>query len=98
MLLDELERALGYSKLQDRVPPKEREELVELLARGGIVAEDPQLPPGVRSADPDDDYLIALASTSRSVLVSGDRDLLALAGRIPVYSPAEFLALIESST
>ena len=96
MLLDELERALGYSKLRE--PTNEIKELLELLSRGGIAAEDPQLSPEVRSPDPDDDYLIALASISRSVLVSGDRDLLGLSDQIPVYSPAEFLALIEASS
>lgn len=46
-------------------------------------------------SDPDDDYLIALASASHSLLVSGDGDLLELASRVPVRSPAEFLAMIE---
>jgi hypothetical protein len=96
MLLDELERALGYAKLKDRVPPNETEELIKLVSRGGVMAEDPTLIPEVRSPDPDDDYLIALASISRSVLVSGDKDLLGLSDQIPVYSPAEFLVLIEA--
>lgn len=98
MLLDELERALGYAKLKDRVPPNETEELIELLSRGGVMAEDPTLKPEVRSPDPEDDYLIALASISRSVLVSGDKELLGLSEQIPVYSPAEFLVLIEASS
>jgi len=38
---------------------------------------------------------MALAGLSRSLLVSGDSDLLQLSGRIPVYSPADFLALLE---
>jgi predicted nucleic acid-binding protein len=52
----------------------------------------------VQSPDPDDDYLIALASTSRAILVSGDKDLLGLSDQIPVYNPGEFLALIEASS
>ena len=95
-LLDELERALGYSKLRDRVANDETKELLEVLARAGVVVRDPDLPPEVRSPDPDDDYLIALASVSRSVLVSGDADLLGLSDQIPVYSPSEFLAMIEN--
>lgn len=98
MLLDELERALGYSKLRDRVLTNEKNELLELLSRGAITAEDPQLSPEVQSPDPDDDYLIALASISRAVLVSGDQALLALSDQIPVYTPAEFVALIEASS
>lgn len=96
MLLDELERALGYSKLRDRVSTEERKELLELLLRAGVAVKDPGLPPQVQSRDPDDDYLIALASISRSVLVSGDGDLLELSDRIPVYSPTEFLSMIQA--
>lgn len=61
-----------------------------------MAIEDPQSPPGIQSPDPDDDYLIALASIARAVLVSGDKDLLGLSGQTPVYSPAEFVALIET--
>lgn len=95
MLLDELERALSYVKLRDRVSADERQELLDTLARGGTIVQDPNRVPEVRSPDPDDDYLIALAGVSRSVLVSGDSDLLGLSGQIPVRSPSEFLALIE---
>ena len=95
-LLAELERAFDYPKLARRVTPEEARELLELLARGGTTANDPEGPPDVRSEDPDDDYLIALAASTQSVLVSGDADLLTLSGRIPVRSPAEFLAMIEA--
>lgn len=94
-LLDELERALGYPKLQDRVPAGEAHELLEILARSGVNFQDPEKAPDVRSPDPDDDYLIALAAESRSVLVSGDKDLLGLSGQIPVRAPIEFLAMIQ---
>ena len=97
LLLDELDRALGYSRLRNRVPPNEAKDLLELLSRAGLAIDDPQSPPEIRSPDPDDDYLIALASISRAVLVSGDNDLLALSEQIPVYSPAEFVVLIETS-
>lgn len=98
LLLDELGRALGYAKLQDRVPTNEAKELLELLSRAGLATDDPQSPPDIQSPDPDDDYLIALASIARAALVSGDTDLLGLSGQIPVYSPAEFVALIEASS
>ena len=97
LLLDELERALGCSKLRDRVPTNETKELLELLSRAGLATKGPQSPPDIRSPDPDDDYLIALASIARAVLVSGDKDLLGLSGQIPVCSPAGFVALIEAS-
>jgi putative PIN family toxin of toxin-antitoxin system len=97
LLLAELRRALAYTKLKDRISPDEADELVELVSRGGVVTQDPRVAPQVSSADPDDNYLIALAFETRSVLVSGDKDLLALSAQIPVYSTAEFLALLETS-
>lgn len=96
-VLAELERALSYPKLTSRIVPDEAMEFIELLKRAGTTADDPEGPPDVRSEDPDDDYLIALAASTQSVLVSGDSDLLKLSGRIPVRSPAEFLAMIESA-
>ena len=98
LLLDELGPALGYSKLRDQVPTNEAKELLELLSRAGLATEDPLSPVDIQSPDPDDDYLIALANIARAVLVSGDKDLLGLSGQIPVYSPAEFVALIEASS
>jgi predicted nucleic acid-binding protein len=53
---------------------------------------DPDTAP-LRCADPDDDYLIALAHDRGAVLVSGDGHLLELAGRgAPILSPADVLA------
>lgn len=95
LLLAELERALAYPKLSRHIHPDEATELVELLRRGAFHADDPEGPVAATSADPDDDYLIALAATANAMLVSGDGDLLALAGQIPVYSPAEFVALLN---
>lgn len=69
--------------------------MLEVLTRSGTIFNDPDDFPSVRSPDPDDDYLIALAARSRSVLVSGDSDLLSLSGQIPVRSPLEFLAMLE---
>lgn len=40
--------------------------------------------------------LIALAERERAALVSGDNHLLDLRGTIPVYSPREFLELVEA--
>ncbi|MFN8034455.1 MAG: putative toxin-antitoxin system toxin component, PIN family [Acidimicrobiia bacterium] len=90
-LLAELERALSYPKLRSRVEPSEAIELVELLRRGARMRDDPDDPSSVRSPDPEDDYLIAVAESAQAVLVSGDRDLLGLAGQVPVFSPAGFL-------
>jgi predicted nucleic acid-binding protein len=83
--------------LKDRITPREASELLELLIRGAIAANDSTEPPAISSSDPEDNYLIALASSSRSLLVSGDKDLLVLSEQIPVYSPADFLVLIDES-
>jgi putative PIN family toxin of toxin-antitoxin system len=93
-LLEELRRALAYPKLVKRIPPEDAEEVLRWLARSATVVADPADDPPLRSEDPGDDYLIALAAAERAALVSGDRHLLALAGRIPVYSSAEFLQLL----
>lgn len=93
-LLAELERALGYPKLAERVSPVEVQELLGLLRHEADLREDPSGPPPVRSSDPGDDYLIALAAATQAVIVSGDRHLLDLDKEIPVYSAAAFLAAI----
>jgi predicted nucleic acid-binding protein len=79
------------------VSSEETKELVEILRRGALTAQDPDSPPEIRSSDSADDYLIALASVTRSILVSGDSDLLSLSGQLPVLSPADFLTMIERS-
>jgi uncharacterized protein len=94
-LLDELERALAYSKLRARVPVVDAEAFIALLRRSGSIAVDPPEPPR-RSADPGDDYLLALAEAERAVLVSGDRHVLELAGRFPILSARDFLVSLES--
>lgn len=94
-LLAELDRALAYPKLRARVPPQEAGELLELLGRHAEVVPDPRdSPQAVRSSDPGDDYLIALAAAEGAILVSGDAHLLALADELPVLSPAAFLTRI----
>ena len=94
LLLEELRRALGYPKLREPLSGDDAEAAVLWLAGGATHAQDPAIVPPVRSADPGDDYLIALAAEQRAALVSGDRHLVALAGRIPVYSPRDFLELV----
>jgi predicted nucleic acid-binding protein len=51
----------------------------------------------VRSADPKDDSLVALAAAERAVIVSGDTHLTDLADRIPVCRAAEFLAELDAA-
>ncbi len=98
VLLEELERALGYPKLRKRVSEAEAQELLDLLRREADLQEDPLGPPPVRSPDPGDDYVISLAAETQSVIVSGDRHLLDLRDELPVYTPADFPSLVENSS
>ncbi len=94
-LLSELDRALAYPKLRKRIDAAEAQELIELLRREARMTDDPADPPSTRSPDPGDDYLIALGAAAQAAIVSGDGHLLGLADELPVYSPAEFLVLLE---
>ncbi len=89
-LLAELERAPAYPKLRRRLPEDDARDVLEWLRQSGTIAADPDATPTVRSVDPGDDHLIALAESERAILVSGDKDLLDLADEIPVLSPARF--------
>ena len=90
-LIAELERALSYPKLRARISSNEADAFVAVLRSGVLLAADPDEPPR-RSADPGDDYLIALAEQERAVLVSDDQHLLALADELPVETARDFLA------
>lgn len=77
LLLAELGRALGYAKIRSRVSEAEAKELLDLLRRSAVMAADPGSARR-RSADVDDDYLLALAESSAALLVTGDQHLLAV--------------------
>ncbi len=96
-LLDELERALAYPKLRRYISEPDAVELVRWVAGSATVVVDPESDSPVHSRDPDDDYLVALASACRAALVSGDKHLLALEGEIPVFSPPAFLELLAGA-
>jgi putative PIN family toxin of toxin-antitoxin system len=95
-LLHELGRAFAYPKLRRHIDESGAAGLVRWMADSATVVVDPDSDPPVHSRDPDDDYLIALASAHRAALVTGDKDLLALEGEIPVFSPGAFLDLLAS--
>jgi putative PIN family toxin of toxin-antitoxin system len=94
-LLAELGRAFSYPKLRERIDPQDAASLLDWLSRLAILAEDAETAPA-RSADPADDYLIALAAGNDALLVSGDKHLLDLAKELPILPPARFLELIDS--
>ena len=93
-LLDELERTLGAAKIRKRIASEDAQQFVGLVRDIADLVPDPAEPPPVRSKDPKDDYLIALAASERAQLVSGDAHLLELEGAIPVLSPRAALDLL----
>jgi len=97
-LIAELERALAYPKLRELISESEAEEFVGWLRAAAELVDDPGAEPAIRSDDPGDDYLIALAAELQVPLVSGDRHLLDLADRLPVFTPRRFLELLQRST
>lgn len=98
VLLAELERALAYPKLRKRITAAEAEAFVEGLQRSATVIDDPATMPPVRSPDPGDDYLLALAAHEQAALVSGDDHPLSLGTTLPIHSPAAFLRMITPQT
>jgi uncharacterized protein len=94
-LLLEVERTLRRPKISSRVPRADAERFLQLLRDLAEVVPDPDEPPPLRSPDPGDDYLLALAARERVPLVSGDTHLLGLADRLPVLSPRDFVERLE---
>jgi hypothetical protein len=95
LLLDELERVLEYPKLRKQIAAESAAQYAHLFRERAVLASDPEAAVR-RSPDPADDYLIALAEAERALLVSGDEHLLTLAEELPIFSPREFLATLES--
>jgi uncharacterized protein len=91
LLLDELRLVLRRKKFRRYVDLDTADLYVDLLRRDAAFTDDPAGPPPIHCRDPADDYLIALAHDRAGALVSGDDDLLELAAKIPVFTPAEFL-------
>lgn len=92
LLLAELERVLRRPKFQRSIRDAEITGLLSALAEDAELVPDPAPLPGV-TADPDDDYLVALArSTGADYPVSGDAHLPEIPNpRPPVLGPRAFL-------
>jgi putative PIN family toxin of toxin-antitoxin system len=93
-LLTELDRALAYPKLREHIGREDAAAFIDLLRSTASMFADAEHADHV-SRDPGDDYLVALAAASASILVSGDNDLLVLAPELPIQPPAAFLGLLE---
>jgi uncharacterized protein len=95
-LMAELARVLGRDKFQRAASDGRAEAFVALIAERGVRVEDPAPTPGV-TADPDDDYLVALARAhGAEAIVSGDRHLLVVASDdMPVWTPRSLVDRLE---
>jgi predicted nucleic acid-binding protein len=65
LLPAELERALAYPKLRNRIHESEPTAIVEWLERFATIVQDPDEPASRASKDPGDDYLIAFEEPTR---------------------------------
>jgi putative PIN family toxin of toxin-antitoxin system len=95
LLIAELTRALAYPKLRKRIPAERAAAFVSWVRDHAILAEDPSERVPIRSPDPDDDYLRALAISRRAFLITGDEHLLGLRDDLPLLPPAEFIARLR---
>jgi putative PIN family toxin of toxin-antitoxin system len=93
-LLAELGRALAYPKLREHISPEDAADFIALLRSTASMVAGAERPDPI-SRDPGDDYLLALAKASASVLVSGDRDLLVLAPELPIQEPGALLEHLQ---
>jgi uncharacterized protein len=93
-LLAELGRALAHSKLREQISPEDASDFIALVRSMASTLADAERPDRI-SRDPGDDYLLALAKASSSILVSGDRDLLVLAPELPIQSPGALLEHVQ---
>jgi putative PIN family toxin of toxin-antitoxin system len=96
MLLTDLSRTLCHPTIRERLSEVECDDLLEVIRRQAEFEDDGTGPAIDGSGDAGDDYLIALAAASGSLIVTGDQHLLELRDRLPVMSPSEFLLEVES--
>jgi uncharacterized protein len=97
LLIAELTRAIAYPKLRKRIPAENVAAFIAWAHDHGTLAEDPPGPAPVRSPDPDDDYLLALAISRRAFLVTSDKHLLGLRDELPILPPPEFLTKLRQA-
>jgi putative PIN family toxin of toxin-antitoxin system len=94
-LLGELAVVIARPRLRRYITLEEGEEFVREVAGAADRRADPIDPASV-SRDPNDDYLIALARSSRvRAIISGDRDLTDIGDPpVPVMTPARAVATL----
>lgn len=95
-ILDELRRVLPRLTHRHGLTADEIEDLVDALSiQAEIIEPQPGFEPDLRDLDDQPvlgTLLAAFETSDADYLVTGDKDLLVLAERYPVISPAEFWA------
>jgi putative PIN family toxin of toxin-antitoxin system len=91
-LLAELEDVLRREKFRRYIDPESVGAFLDSLRSEATLVPDPTEPAPLRSVDPKDDFLLALAFSQKSRLVSGDSDLIELSGGAPICTPGDLLA------
>jgi len=91
-LLSELAGVLARPKFTEQAAGGRADAYVAAIAGGAVLLDDPAEPEPV-TADPDDDYLFALARSGGAALIdSGDRHLIEIPRPVPpVVTPRSFL-------
>lgn len=96
--LDELERALGYDKLRDRIRPDQVRDFVDNIDVMAVVV--PSIPTVTLSPDPDDNPILATAIAAQAdLIISGDKPHMVALGEahgIPIVTPREALNRLEA--
>jgi len=90
-ILEELVRVLPRLRKASMTPIEIRTLAETFWLRAEIAEPDSELDPDLR--DPADQLVLATLRVSQAdYLITGDKDLLALAGKYPILTPAEFWA------
>jgi putative PIN family toxin of toxin-antitoxin system len=91
-ILDELVRVLPRLRKASMTPIEIRTLAENFRLRAEIAEPDSELDPNLR--DPADQLVLATLRVSKAdYLITGDKDLLALADKYPILTPAAFWAL-----
>ena len=90
-ILDETARVLPRLARIQLLPEEIRNLVDSLMFLADIVEPDARQEPGLRDSA-DQPVLGTLLASGADYLITGDKDLLALAGKYPIVSPAAFWA------
>jgi putative PIN family toxin of toxin-antitoxin system len=90
-ILDEMVRVLPKLPANRRTPRELRDLADSFLFLASIVEPDEEIEPALRDSA-DQKVLGTLRASQADYLITGDKDLLALAERFPIVTPAAFWA------